>query len=109
MEAASSTYQQAVHFFSRLQCIFMTDKHNLNIISWDNQDLGSRPPEALPALAAALRGRRSQEPLWLQMTSLRISCYLDALYPRMLCSSRLGLSKNNPEGMDVADRVPSMY
>lgn len=59
MEAASSTYQQAVHFFSRLQCIFMTEKHNLNIISWDNQDLGSRPPEALPAFAAALRGRRS--------------------------------------------------
>jgi hypothetical protein len=59
MEAASSTYQQAVLFFSRLQYIFMTDKHNLNIISWDNQDLGSRPPEALLSLAAALRGMGS--------------------------------------------------
>lgn len=84
MEAASSTYQQAVHFFSRLQYIFMTDKHNLNIISWDNRDLGSRPPEALLALAAAVRGRRSREPLWLQMTSLRIVCDLDALCPHVL-------------------------
>lgn len=103
MEAASSSYQQAVFLFSRLQYIFMTDKHNLNIISWDNQDLGSRPPEVLLSFAVALRGRGSQEPLWVLKCYLLIAWNLGMLQPCVLCSATCVLLKNNTNRGVYAD------